>query len=85
MSQQGTLLRQKWPKQKSETTCISSYEKNAIYKTSNQFNERCKRSWGDKIGQILRRQSIKFQIKLMKEVRGVAGARSDVQKEGGME
>ena len=40
----------KWPKQKSETTCTSSYDKKAIYKISNQSDERRKRSCGDKIG-----------------------------------
>ena len=40
----------KWPKQKSETTCTSSYDKKAIYKISHQSYERPKRSCGDKIG-----------------------------------
>ena len=46
----GPYLRQKWPKQKSETTCTSSYDENAIYKISNQPDERRKRNCGDKIG-----------------------------------
>ena len=37
-------------KYKSETTCTSSYDKKAIYKISNQSDERRKRSCRDKIG-----------------------------------
>ena len=37
-------------KYKSETTCTSSYDKMAIYKISNQSDERRKRSCWDKIG-----------------------------------
>ena len=39
----------KWPKQKSETICTSSYDKKAIYKISHQSYERRKRNCGDKI------------------------------------
>ena len=40
----------KWPKQISETICTSSCDKKAIYKISNQSDERRKRSCGDDIG-----------------------------------
>ena len=40
----------KMAKQKSETTCISSYDKKAIDKISNQSDERHKRSCGDNNG-----------------------------------
>ena len=42
----------KTAKTKLRTTCTSSYDKKAIYKISNQSDERRKRSCGDKIGQM---------------------------------
>ena len=36
---------------KIRATCTSSYDKKVFYKISNQSDERCKRSFGDKIGQ----------------------------------
>ena len=43
---------QQGPKQKSETTCTSSYDKKGVYKISNQSYERCKRSCRDKKGRM---------------------------------
>ena len=43
------LTPSKWPNQKSKTTCTSSYHKKTIYKLSNESDERCRRSCGDKI------------------------------------
>ena len=34
---------------KSETTCTFSYDRKAIHKISNQFDERCKRSCAKRI------------------------------------
>ena len=50
LSQTGQDLCQKWPKQKSITTCTSSYHKKTIYNISNLSEERGQRSCGDHIG-----------------------------------